>query len=73
MSAANKSVPHPAPFLVTPERAAEILGTTPGTLGVWRCTRKVMIPYVKVGRSVRYDPADLQRYIDSRRVGTIDE
>ena len=71
MATANQSPQ--ASSLLTPERAAEMLGTTPGTLGVWRCTGKVIVPYVKVGRSVRYDPADLQRFIDSRRVGTITE
>jgi hypothetical protein len=30
--------------------------------------RRRLLPYVKVGQQVRYDPADLTRWIDSRRV-----
>ena len=60
------SLPSP---LLTSEQAAEILGTTPGNLSVWRCTRKVQIPFVKIGKSVRYRLADLEKFIESRTVG----
>ena len=56
--------------LVTPGQAAEILGVTEGTLGVWRCTRRYPgLAYVKVGRSVRYRLADLERFLEQRTVG----
>jgi hypothetical protein len=59
---------------VVPEKeAAEILGVTPGTLSVWRCTRRYPLPYVKVGRAVRYRVADLERFIESRTVGAAAE
>ena len=38
--------------LVSPERAAEYLGTTPGNLALWRCQRRYDLPYVKVGMRV---------------------
>ncbi len=56
------------PNLVTPEQAADFLGTTPGNLAVWRCERRVNLPYIKVGKSVRYRVEDLQRFVEQRTV-----
>jgi hypothetical protein len=58
----------PSP-LVDEKRAAEILGIVPATLAIWRCTRRYNLPYVKVGRSVRYRIGDLERFIATRTVG----
>jgi len=33
-------------------------------------SKNVGIPFIKCGRNVLYDPADVQAYIDSRRVAT---
>lgn len=52
--------------LLNEKQAAEILGITPGTLTVWRCTNRYKIPFVKVGRSVRYSRKALQAWIDQR-------
>ncbi len=52
--------------LMTNEEAAELLQVTPGTLNTWRCTRRYLIPYVKVGRRVRYRLRDLLAWIESR-------
>lgn len=52
--------------LLTEQQAAEILNVTPGTLSVWRCTQRYNIPFVKVGRSVRYSRTALQSWIESR-------
>jgi len=57
--------------LVSPEQAAKYLGTTPGTLAVWRCNRRYDLPYVKVGKSVRYRQSDLERFIESRTVSPV--
>jgi excisionase family DNA binding protein len=59
------------PALVSCEQAAEYLGTTAGTLAVWRCNRRYDLPYVKVGKSVRYRLADLERFIESRTVSPV--
>jgi len=59
---------HPTP-LVDEKVAAEILGVTPGTLSVWRCTRRYNLDFVKVGRAVRYRVKDLERFISDRTVG----
>lgn len=40
--------------LLKPAQAAAMLAVEVGTLEVWRSTKRYPIPYVKVGRSVRY-------------------
>jgi excisionase family DNA binding protein len=56
----------PLPNMLTVAQAADYLGTKPQTLGIWRCTGRYSIPYVKVGRNVRYRRADLDRFLRSR-------
>ena len=55
--------------LINPDEAADILGTTAGTLSVWRCTSRYPLAYVKVGKSVRYKLSDVWAFINSRTVG----
>ena len=45
--------------LLNEQEAAEVLDTAPGTLSVWRSTGRYNLPFLKVGRSVRYRRADL--------------
>ncbi len=52
--------------LVDDKAAAEILDTTPGTLSVWRSTGRYALPFVKVGRKVRYRISDLEEWIEKR-------
>ena len=52
--------------LVGEKEAAEILGVTPGTLQVWRSTGRYGIPFIKVGRLVRYRLSVLQGWLASR-------
>lgn len=58
--------------LLTRQEAAEYLGVRPETLAVWHCTRRYKLPVVKVGRSVRYRVADLERWLAARTVGAVD-
>lgn len=58
----------PKTLLNTPEAAA-IIGCTPDTLTTWRCTRAVKVPYVKIGRLVRYRRSDIDAYLDGHTVG----
>jgi hypothetical protein len=52
--------------LLTPAEAAELLGDMPvDTLRLWRY-RGTGPRYVRVGRHVRYRPADLAAWIDER-------
>ena len=52
--------------LVGEKEAAAIIGVTPGTLQVWRSTGRYAIPFIKVGRLVKYRPSDLQSWLESR-------
>jgi excisionase family DNA binding protein len=54
--------------LLTPTETAELLGVARETLAMWRCTRRVELPFVRVGRCVRYLPEDVQRFVAARRV-----
>ena len=52
--------------LLNEQEAAQILDTAPGTLSVWRSTGRYNLPFLKVGRSVRYRRADLLAWLDAR-------
>jgi excisionase family DNA binding protein len=54
--------------LLTRREAADLLGISPETLTIWACTKRYPLPYVKVGRSVRYRRTDLEAFIESRTV-----
>lgn len=56
--------------LVERAEAAKILGVAPQTLAVWATTKRYALPYVKVGRLVRYRLSDLEAFISSRTVST---
>jgi predicted site-specific integrase-resolvase len=59
---------HDSGALLSAARAAEILNTSPQTLANWRNTGRYPLPYVKVGRLVRYHHSDLQAFIKARTV-----
>lgn len=52
--------------LMTTEEAARALRLAPDTLATWRSTREADLPYVKLGRAVRYRPEDVRAFVDSR-------
>lgn len=56
------------PLLTTPE-AAEYIGVTEGTLQTWRCIGRYDIPFVKVGRLVKYRKSALDAFLDRRTQG----
>ena len=58
-------------FLNT-EEAAKFLGKAPGTLVVWRSTRRYDLPYHKIGGSVRYSMADLIAFLEAQRVEPVE-
>lgn len=53
------------PRLLTAAQAARCLAVSPKTL--WTLTSRGEIPCVRMGRSVRYDVLDLDRFIESRK------
>lgn len=52
--------------LVDEREAAKILDTAPGTLSVWRSTGRYGLPFIKIGRKVRYRRSDLAAWLESR-------
>jgi excisionase family DNA binding protein len=53
-------------YLISPEETAEILGVKEGTLTVWRSTGRYRLPFVKVGRRVKYRQEDVLAFIEQR-------
>ena len=49
--------------LLTQQEAAAYLKCQPSTLQVWRCTGRVALPFVKVGRRVRYRKSALDAFL----------
>ncbi len=60
----------PAVFdqLLDESAAAKVLDVLPQTLAVWRCTKRYPLPYIRIGRNIRYRAADLRTFLDSRTV-----
>lgn len=46
--------------------AGAMLGVSPGTLSVWRSTGRYSLPFLKVGRKVRYRVSDLNAWLEKR-------
>jgi len=55
--------------LFTPAEAAEYLGVTENTLSVWRCVGRYNIPFIKVGRLVKYRKSALDAFLKRRTRG----
>jgi excisionase family DNA binding protein len=50
-------------ILLTRREAAAYLGVAEQTLAVWKCTGRRSLPFVKIGRVIRYRKADLDAFI----------
>ncbi len=53
--------------LLTTEEAARILGVKPQSLAVWRLHGE-NLPFVKVGRLVRYRRSDIEKWLEAQTV-----
>jgi excisionase family DNA binding protein len=56
---------NPDPRLMNVKEAADYLAVSVSTLYGWAWQRK--LPFVKVGRALRFDVSDLQKFIDANR------
>lgn len=54
------------PVQVDDKQAAEVLGVKTSTLAVWRTTGRYNLPFIKMGRLVRYRVTDLAEFLASR-------
>lgn len=55
------------PELMTAQQVARLLGVSTETLRKWRAKRKCL-PYVRVGRHIRYRAADVAAFVEQRTV-----
>ena len=57
--------------LNTPKQEAERLRISERTMAKARCTGQPAIPYIKIGKTVRYDPAAVDAWLakNSHNVG----
>ena len=55
--------------LMTPTEVSELLRIPGTTLAVWRCTGRIKLAYVKVGRAVRYRRRDVEQLIAQNTCG----
>jgi excisionase family DNA binding protein len=55
--------------LLSRTEAASLLALKPQTLALWASTGRYHLPYIRVGRSVRYRRSDLERFLADRTVG----
>ncbi len=52
--------------LLDDKAAAALLDVSPGTLSVWRSTGRYALPFLKIGRKVRYRRTDLEAWMTAR-------
>ncbi|NBQ70268.1 MAG: DNA-binding protein [Nitrosomonadaceae bacterium] len=55
--------------LFTPHEAAAYIGVTVNTLSVWRSNGRYGIPFIKIGRLVKYRRSALDSFIERRTRG----
>ena len=53
------------PMLLTLRQTAELLGLSERT--VWTLQKREGLRSVKIGKSLRFDPADIRAWIDARK------
>ncbi len=51
--------------LMTRKEAAEYLGVATGTLANWQCSGLRRLPFLKLGRHIRYRAHDLDAWIEA--------
>jgi len=54
--------------LVNTEQAAKYLAISKRTLSNWRSIGFPLIPYLKIGRCIRYRLSDLDEYLNQNRI-----
>ena len=53
--------------LLTRKETADLLGVSVGTLAVWVSCKRYPLPYIKVGRLVKYDYEDVLKFLELRK------
>ena len=50
--------------LLSNEEAADYLGIKTNTLTIWRTTKRFEIPYIQIGRKIKYKKSDLDKFLN---------
>ena len=53
--------------MLTPQDVSRITGLSLETLAQWR-SKKIHLPYLKIGRLIRYDRRDVEAYLENCKV-----
>lgn len=69
MSSNASNVLQGNPLLLSRREAAEYLGISKQTLAIWNCTGRYRVPFIKIGRLVKYRKSDLDAFIASNLKG----
>ena len=54
--------------IITTAQASKLLSTPESTLNKWRSTGENNIPYLKIGRNVRYRTTELKKWVDAHMI-----
>ena len=49
---------------LTPDDVADMLDVSPQTLASWRTTGRYDLPFLRIGRLVRYRRSDIEEFLD---------
>ena len=58
----NIEITNQSEILLTRKEAADFLGYSEKTLAIWKCVQRYPLPYLKIGRKIRYKLADLEHF-----------
>ena len=50
--------------LLTRKQAAELLHCKESTLATWKSTKRYSLPYIKIGKNIRYKLSDIITFIE---------
>lgn len=68
-----KVIDVPADPLLLPEETAEMLRVETPTLATWRSKKSSCLPFLKIGRLIRYRRSDVLAYLDFCKQGGLDD
>jgi predicted DNA-binding transcriptional regulator AlpA len=53
-----------------PAHTAQRLGVTRNALAMWRCSQRYQLPFIKIGRLIRYRESDIQAFLHRHTVAS---
>jgi hypothetical protein len=60
--------PAPRSNLMTEAEVSRFLGLRPNTLAHWRLTKLQPLPFIRIGRTIRYRLEEVERFLQQRQV-----